>query len=308
MSTSRVGNFIDFIDSTDTTDSTIHGDASARRDERAARTTRTTTQMFAMTPCATRAIATRATTTTTTTTRKVRRVPVVRASSVDEEKAMRDAAEFGANARAAVSALAIAAATVAMPEMAHASGGEFGILEGRSAALLHPIGLGSLYATSLYAGYLGLKWREVRTTGDEIAELKASLPADADAAAGSAASKKIEELTATRKELVAGKFKDKHANLGYLLLAMGVTLSVEGAFNTYLRVGKLFPGPHLYAGATITVLWAMAAGLIPLMEKGNQKARDLHIALNCLNIALFTWQIPTGLEIVGKVFQFTSWP
>ena len=52
----------------------------------------------------------------------------------------------------------------------------------------------------------------------------------------------------------------------------------------------------------------MAAGLVPQMEKGNQKARDLHIALNCVNLALFTWQIPTGLEIVGKVFQFTSWP
>ena len=39
----------------------------------------------------------------------------------------------------------------------------------------------------------------------------------------------------------------------------------------------------------------------------HQKARDLHIALNVVNTALFTWQF-TGLEIVGKVFQFTSWP
>ena len=148
----------------------------------------------------------------------------------------------------------------------------------------------------------------VRTVGDEIAGLKKTLPEDAAAAAGSAVAKQIDELTSTRKELVAGKFKDKHANMGYLLLALGVTLAVEGGMNTYLRVGKLFPGPHLYAGASIVVLWAMAAGLVPQMEKGNQKARDLHIALNCVNLALFTWQIPTGLEIVGKVFQFTSWP
>ena len=212
------------------------------------------------------------------------------------------------NAKAAVSALAIATCVTAMPEMAHASGGEFGILEGRSAALLHPIGLGSLYAVTLYAGWLGLQWRRVRTVGDEIAGLKKTLPEDAAAAAGSAVAKQIDELTSTRKELVAGKFKDKHANMGYLLLALGVTLAVEGGMNTYLRVGKLFPGPHLYAGASIVVLWAMAAGLVPQMEKGNQKARDLHIALNCVNLALFTWQIPTGLEIVGKVFQFTSWP
>jgi len=210
--------------------------------------------------------------------------------------------------RAAVSALALAGVATVMPEAAHAAGGEYGLFEGRSLALLHPIGLGALYGATLYAGWLGLQWRKVRTVGDEIAALKKTMPADAADAAGSAVAKQIDELTATRKELVAGKFKDKHANAGYLLLAMGVTLAVEGCVNTYLRTGKLFPGPHLFAGAAITCLWAMAAGLVPEMEKGNQKARDLHIALNCLNVALFTWQIPTGLEIVGKVFQFTSWP
>lgn len=72
--------------------------------------------------------------------------------------------------------------------------------------------------------------------------------------------------------------------------------------------GKLFPGPHLYAGATITVLWALAASLVPSMQKGNETARSAHIALNTINILLFAWQIPTGLEIVGKVLEFTSFP
>ena len=267
------------------------------------------------------------TTTTTTTTRSIVVTTTPRARRVAVRGGAREApttvaraekaavtvedgarAAFETNARAAVSALAIAACATAMPEAAHASGGEFGILEGRTSALVHPIGFGAMYGISLYAGWLGLQWRRVRTVGDEITELKKTLPADAEAAAGSAVAKQIDELAATRKELVAGKFKDKHANMGYLLLALGVTLAVEGGMNTYLRVGKLFPGPHLYAGASIVVLWAMAAGLVPQMEKGNQKARDLHIALNCINVALFTWQIPTGLEIVGKVFQFTSWP
>jgi Protein of unknown function (DUF4079) len=78
--------------------------------------------------------------------------------------------------------------------------------------------------------------------------------------------------------------------------------------NTYLRTGKLFPGPHLYAGAAICVLWAAAAALVPQMQKGNDTARSAHIALNAVNMALFAWQIPTGLEIVGKVFLFTQWP
>jgi hypothetical protein len=286
-------------------------------DERQTTTTTTTTTTGVMLTTVTNV-----TTVTTVTTRArasvrarrvvvrggARDVPTVRAERMTATGDDDAAVAFETNAKACVSALAIAACATVMPEAAHASGGEFGILEGRSAALLHPIGFGAMYAISLYAGWLGLQWRRVRTVGDEITELKKTLPADAEAAAGSAAAKQIDELTATRKELVAGKFKDKHANMGYLLLALGVTLAVEGGMNTYLRVGKLFPGPHLYAGASIVVLWAMAAGLVPQMEKGNQKARDLHIALNCINVALFTWQIPTGLEIVGKVFQFTSWP
>ena len=283
----------------------VDDDARARR-----QTTTTTTRSMTMTTT-TRSM-------TMTTTPRARRVAVrggareapTTVARAEKAVTVEDGARaaFETNARAAVSALAIAACATAMPEAAHASGGEFGILEGRTSALVHPIGFGAMYGISLYAGWLGLQWRRVRTVGDEITELKKTLPADAEAAAGSAVAKQIDELAATRKELVAGKFKDKHANMGYLLLALGVTLAVEGGMNTYLRVGKLFPGPHLYAGASIVVLWAMAAGLVPQMEKGNQKARDLHIALNCINVALFTWQIPTGLEIVGKVFQFTSWP
>ena len=75
-----------------------------------------------------------------------------------------------------------------------------------------------------------------------------------------------------------------------------------------LPTGKLFPGPHLYAGAGIAILWAAAAALVPAMQKGDDNARTLHITLNCVNLALFAWQVPTGLDIVAKVFQFTTLP
>lgn len=203
---------------------------------------------------------------------------------------------------------------------AFAKGGEYGLLEGRTAALVHPAGLVVLWFATVYAGYTGLQWRRVRTIQEEIVELKATVPVkemvtasgETEAVALTPAQKetqgKIDELASTRKELVAGQFKDKHFNVGSLLLAFGTVLAVEGGMNTYMRVGKLFPGPHLYAGMGIVCLWAAAAGLVPEMQKGNEKARSAHIALNCVNLALFTWQIPTGLEIVGKVFQFTSWP
>lgn len=102
--------------------------------------------------------------------------------------------------------------------------------------------------------------------------------------------------------------RDQHANWGSLLLALGVAIAIEGPANTYLRTGKLFPGPHLYAGAAIVVLWAAAAALVPAMQKGNDTARSAHIALNAVNFALFAWQVPTGLDIVAKVFQFTTLP
>lgn len=194
---------------------------------------------------------------------------------------------------------------------ANAAGGEYGILEGRTLALLHPAVEFFLLGATLYAGYLGLQWRSLRTIGDEISELKKQVPAVAEGESSgpkSEAERKIDELTAKRKELAKGGFRDKHNAMGSLLLGLGVTMTAEGCFNTFLRTGKLFPGPHLYGGMGITVLWAMAAALVPEMQKGNNTARNLHIGLNVANVLLFVSQVPSGLEIVDKVFQFTSWP
>jgi hypothetical protein len=44
------------------------------------------------------------------------------------------------------------------------------------------------------------------------------------------------------------------------------------------------------------------------MQKGNEFARVSHIALNVINIALFAWQVPTGIEIMLKVIEKTQWP
>lgn len=51
-----------------------------------------------------------------------------------------------------------------------------------------------------------------------------------------------------RKELIAGGFRDKHFVWGSILLASGVGIAIEGCANTFMRTGRLFPGPHLYAG------------------------------------------------------------
>lgn len=51
----------------------------------------------------------------------------------------------------------------------------------------------------------------------------------------------------------------------------------------------------------------MAAALVPYMQKGNESARVAHIALNVANILLFAWQVPTGIDIMLKVWEKTSW-
>jgi len=119
---------------------------------------------------------------------------------------------------------------------------------------------------------------------------------------------KIKALTDTRKSLQTANLRDKHWATGSWLLGAGVTVSLLGAFNTYMRAGKLFPGPHLYAGMGVTILWATAAALVPAMQKGNEAARIGHIALNTVNVGLFAWQVVTGFDIAVKVWEKTSFP
>eukprot|EP00798_Chlamydomonas_sp_ICE-L_P003326 gene3326-13357_t len=241
--------------------------------------------------------------------------PVVKSVKVE------DAADAASPLRSAsMAAFAFAAPMLMSVNDAMAAGGELGILEGRTAALIHPAVMGSLFVSSLYAGYLGWQWRRTRTVGDEIRELKKTLPAvgedgvrppspvDSQITAKETEQKELVAgnfkdkhsfmgsillASGERKKLVAGNYKDRHSLMGSILLASGVGIAIEGCANTYIRTGKLFPGPHLFAGATIVFLWAAAASLTPAMQKGDNNARNAHIALNSLNVALFAWQIPT---------------
>merc|ERR1719267_35562 len=60
-------------------------------------------------------------------------------------------------------AVATSLVTLLLPlQEASAKGGAYGIFEGRTASLLHPITMALLFLTSLYSGYLGLQWRKLR--------------------------------------------------------------------------------------------------------------------------------------------------
>ena len=242
--------------------------------------------------------------------------------------------------------LTLGAVLLLPTQEAFAGGSEYGILAGRTASMLHPVTMLLLFATSVYSGYLGLQWRRLRGLSDEIKDLQqqaprlstglATFPLSASisalneklktavepavtatltsdlamlkSASASELDTKIEELKSIRSSLQKADLKEKHHTTGSYLLGAGVTVSLLGAFNTYMRAGKLFPGPHLYAGMGCTILWAVAAALVPAMQKGNDAARSAHIALNTINVVLFAWQVVTGLDIMFKVWEKTSWP
>jgi hypothetical protein len=64
----------------------------------------------------------------------------------------------------------------------------------------------------------------------------------------------------------------------------------------------------LYAGAGLVVVWALAVATIPAMQKGSDTARSIHIGANVAGLGLFLWQLQSGIPILLKVIEKTSWP
>jgi len=219
------------------------------------------------------------------------------------------------------------------PEAANAAPSpDWGLFEGKTGSLLHPVIMGSMFALSLSTALKGFQYRRQRTMGAEIKALKQTLPSlngasNLSAAIASAQAaedvdsamiaklqsampieNEINALLAERKELSSKGLKDGHFSQGAILAFLGTAFAIEGPLNTYARAGKLFPGPHLYAGAGLVVLWAAAAACVPAMQKGNDTARSIHIAANVSGMGLFAWQIVSGWPILLKVNELTKWP
>jgi len=213
---------------------------------------------------------------------------------------------------------------------AMAAGPDWGLFEGKTLSLLHPAMMAGMLVFSIFTALLGFDWRRQRTIGDEISALKKTLPdlggasSVAEAVASAEASEdsvlaaklkaaapiesQIKELQNERKSLADKGPRDKHFSQGSLLAFLGTLFAIEGPLNTYGRTGKLFPGPHLYAGAGLVCLWALAAACVPAMQKGDDTARTVHIGANIAGIGLFAWQVQSGIPILLKVIEKAPWP
>ncbi|WP_013321132.1 DUF4079 domain-containing protein [Gloeothece verrucosa] len=139
----------------------------------------------------------------------------------------------------------------------------------------HPVLMWALLGFAVYSLYLGLQIRRTRTVEDKD----------------------------VRKELIKKDFRNRHYQLGSILLAFMVIGTIGGMAVTYINNGKLFVGPHLLVGLAMTGLIAISAALVPFMQKGNEAARVTHILLNVALLGLFGWQAVSGMDIVQRIIS-----
>lgn len=126
---------------------------------------------------------------------------------------------------------------------------DWGIFEGRTGSLLHPLMMGGLLLFSVKTALLGFDWRRQRTIGDEISELKKRIPDLGGASTVSAAitaareaddsalvsklqaalpvEEEIKALQDERKELAAKGPRDQHYSQGALLVFLGTLFAIE---------------------------------------------------------------------------------
>lgn len=157
-------------------------------------------------------------------------------------------ADFELDAKPAlVSLLAMGAFA---PMSANAAGPDWGIFEGRTGSLLHPVIMGGTFMLSVSAALKGFQYRRQRTMGGEISALKKTLPAFSGSSLTAAITaaetaeevdnalvsklkaampiqKQIDELQAERKELSSKNLRDNHFAQGSLLAFLGTAFAIE---------------------------------------------------------------------------------
>lgn len=152
----------------------------------------------------------------------------------------------------------LAALIALTPEVAHAAPSpDWGLFEGRTGSLLHPLIMGSMFGLSLSTALKGFQYRRQRTMGDEITALKKTLPdlggaaslSEAIAAAKTAEDsalvaklqgampiqKEIDALVQERKDLSSKGLRDGHFSQGAMLAFLGTAFAIEVRLITFFN-------------------------------------------------------------------------
>lgn len=175
----------------------------------------------------------------------------------------------------ATACAALTAPSVALAAEAETTSSLKSLLTSMPFNLAHPTVMWILLFTSLYALNLGWQSRQIRSAEPE-----------------------------RRKELVKSKVTQRHFITASTLFAIMTTSTFLGMGNTYLRTGKLFPGPHLYVGLSLVTLMAVTSSLVPYMQQGKDWAKNIHLAVGLSVVGLFGWQAKSGMAIVAKLLHW----
>jgi len=141
----------------------------------------------------------------------------------------------------------------------------------------HPLVMLGTLIGALYALYLGIQVRRSRNADKDL-----------------------------KKELIKGRYNQRHFQMGSLLLTLWIVGGLGGMAATYTLYHKLFVSPHLLLGLSSVGLVALAAALVPLMQQGKEWARLTHIAFTVTLVGLTLAQTVTGLQIVQKMLNELS--
>ena len=137
---------------------------------------------------------------------------------------------------------------------------------------IHPILMLLLLGLSCYSMFLGLKVMQTRMADIEI-----------------------------RKQLIKERFDIRHFQIGRLILALMVLGSLVGIVVHSLSDDELIISHHLPVGISMIFLVFLSVAIIPLIQQGNLFARRAHVTLNIIMMALFLWQVASGMQLVNEI-------
>lgn len=148
-------------------------------------------------------------------------------------------------------------------------------------SLIHPILMACIITGWAYALVLGLSanvWRRER--------IGAQLLGSGSGGGGGGGDR---SPTGKRHHKVAA---------GLLLATLGVM--VAGMLNTYLRAGRLFPGPHLYGGFLVLLALCAQAALVPWFADA-KATRSVHLLGGLVASVLLLSQLWTGVGLTTSL-------
>lgn len=93
-----------------------------------------------------------------------------------------------------------------------------------------------------------------------------------------------------------------HHKLSATLVFLTTLFCFVGMGNTFMRTGRLFPGPHLYGGLAVLLALSLNVAFVPWF-KDAPGMRLLHAANGIVILILLAVQVKCGLPILVSVWN-----